>query len=145
MERLEYRSPARLGGLVSVWSMIVIGVFVVVVGALMPRHAGPFLIVLGVVGLVLLVGYVLPLIATPLVVTDAGLHCFLVWRRTLIPWSAVRSFEVRDPRGRDQPLSVVVVHLTNGKQYPLPFTGGTAEHAGGIAEQLREAQRQRSG
>jgi hypothetical protein len=145
MERLEYRSPARVGGLVSVWSLIFVGLAVVVVGALTLRHSGILLIVLGVVGLVLLVGYVLPLIATPLVVTDAGIHGFMVWRRMLIPWSSVRSFEVRDPRGRDHPLSVVVVHLNNGKQFTLGFTGGTAEHANGIAEQLRQAHSQCSG
>ncbi|HTU72002.1 MAG TPA: hypothetical protein VMG38_00650 [Trebonia sp.] len=82
-------------------------------------------------------------VGSTLVASDDGLHGFRYWHRMHIPWSSVRSFEVRDlPRVR---ASVVLLYRGEGKPIQLSPTMATRERAMGIAEELRQARRENAG
>jgi hypothetical protein len=116
-----------------------------VFSAMRAKHDGFIPVIWGAVCLTVLVAFVVPWVGAPLVVTDEGIRGFINYHRMRIPWSSVRSFEIRDLQGLEQATSVVVLHSNNGKQILLPCTRGNPAHAEAIAEELRQAHREHGG
>lgn len=95
-------------------------------------------LVIGIVACALSILMARTLIGSKLVVTSAGISVWRRMRRQMIPWDAIKSFEIGAASSRSFLPAVVVV--LESEKFPVKATAGFSKRVNAIKEELTATQ-----